>query len=115
MQRATLSTSSTEDIMTTGHVAQARVGGERRQHLVAVHLRHLDVEQDQVDGALAGATSSASRPFSAKVTVCPSCSRARPEEQAVHPVVVDDEEVAGLGVTRRGHVGGLQSARAAAS
>ena len=48
--------------------------------------------------------SRASRPFSAKRHRVPELLERAPEEQPVDPVVVDDEEIAGLRATRRGHV-----------
>ena len=78
-------------------VPQARVGREGGQHLVAVHLRHLDVEQDQVDRALGAALTRASRPFSAERHGVPELLEGAAEQEAVDPVVVDDEEVAAWG------------------
>ena len=104
MHRATLSTSSTDDIITTGEIAQARVGGEGFQDLVAVHLRHLDVEQDQVHPALPEGVESLA-PVLGERDGVPELLQRPPEEQPVHAVVVDHQEGAGLRATRGGHVG----------
>ena len=87
-------------------VAEARVGGERLQRLVAVHLGHLDVQQDQIDAALAQRLQGLAPVLGEGDRVAELLQRA-PEEQPVHPVVVDHQEVAGRRVTRGGHVGAL--------
>ena len=57
---ATLSSSSTEDIMMTGMSRRCGSAVSCLQHLVAVHLGHLDVEEDQIERC-AGAASPAPR------------------------------------------------------
>ena len=76
-------------------VAEARVGGEGLQRLVAVHLGHLDVEQHQVDRGAARSASRACAPVLGERDRVAELLERAPEEQPVHPVVVDDQEVAG--------------------
>ena len=49
MQRTTLSSSATAEIMITGMCRRRVVGLQALEHLVAVHLGHHDVEQDQIE------------------------------------------------------------------
>ena len=78
-------------------VAEARVRGQGLQHLVAVHLGHLDVEQDQIDRALAQDTQGLDPVLGERDRVPQLLERA-PEEQPVHPVVIHHQEVAGRGL-----------------
>ena len=50
MQRTTLSRPSSDEVTITGRSRSCAVGDELLEHLEAVHLRHLHVEQQQVEG-----------------------------------------------------------------
>ena len=73
-------------------VAQLRVGLQLLEHLEAVHLGHLDVEQQQVEAARARSISSATRPFSAQRDAMALQLQAARQQQAVDLVVVDDQQ-----------------------
>jgi hypothetical protein len=49
MQRTTLSISSRAEIMITGEMAQVGIALELLEDLVAVHLRHQDVQEHEVE------------------------------------------------------------------
>ena len=73
-------------------VAQLQVGHQLLEHLEAVHLRHLHVEQHAGRSGSRRSISSATRPFSADATLWPCSSRLRVEQQPVDLVVVDDQQ-----------------------
>ena len=67
---------------------------DRPHRLVAVHLRHHHVHQDEVDvGVRLRAPRSPSRPFSAKSTSIPCASSTLVEREDVADVVVDDQDL----------------------
>ena len=76
MQRTTLSTPSSEEVTITGRSRSCEIVHELLEHLKAVHLRHLDVEQTR-SNASRRSISSATRPFSAVTARCPISSRLR--------------------------------------
>ena len=78
-----------------GSAAKLRHRADRPRRLVAVHLGHHDVHQDEVDvGVGLAAPRAPSRPFSAKTHVHPvRLQRARQREDVAH-VVVDDQHLA---------------------
>jgi hypothetical protein len=75
----------------TGKVAQLRVLHERLEHLEAVHLRHFHVEQHHVE-LFAAQHLEGHAPFSAHRRAVALLLEPARHEQAVHLVVVDDEE-----------------------
>ena len=79
----------------TGRSRRRRIGLEGRERLVAVHLGHDDVEQDDVDRrrrpGRAG-SSRASRPFSASTASWPIDVQQADEEAPIERGVVDDED-----------------------
>ena len=77
----------------TGTWRRRLVGLQALEHLVAVHLRHHDVEQHEVERLRAASSSSASRPLVAVVDVRVALAlQALRERVAVVLVVVDDEQ-----------------------
>jgi hypothetical protein len=85
-------------------VAKARVGRERRQHLVAVHLGHLDVEQDQIGTPLRQRFERRATVFREGDAVSELFQGAS-EQEPIDPVVVDHQQIPGGEATRRDHVG----------
>ena len=106
----TLSISSTAEIMMTGIVRSTASARIRSRTSIAVHLRHHDVEQDEVDSARAASVSSAGAPVHRGLDLVAERPQAAREQVAVDLLVVDDEEAprhrgdeesSGGGVTRR--------------
>ena len=82
----------------TGRSRSAVVGLERLERLVAVHARHDDVEQDDVDrrrGRRPRSRSSASRPSAASTASWPIVVQEADEQPPVERRVVDDQHAAG--------------------
>ncbi len=98
MQRTTLSSSSTDEMTMTGRW-RGRVGGlDPAERLVAVHLRHLEVEQDDVDARRAFGLEQVHRHpavLGLDDLVALGLEGAR-EDGPVEPRVVDDEDAAVL-------------------
>ena len=74
-----------------GHVAQVRVGDDLFEDLEAVHLRHLDVEQDEVEG-LAPQPVEGDPSVLGKLDAMALRLDAAGEQEPVHLVVVDNEQ-----------------------
>jgi NAD(P)-dependent dehydrogenase (short-subunit alcohol dehydrogenase family) len=79
-------------------VPEARVAAQRLQHLVPVHLGHLDVEQDEVDGTPPEDLQGLPPVLRERHGVAELLEGAS-EEQPVHPVVVHDQQRAGVRIT----------------
>jgi hypothetical protein len=79
-------------------VAELGIRRQGGQRLIAVHLGHLDVEQDQVDPALPERLQSFLAVLGEAHGVAQLLEGAA-KEQPVHPVVVDDEKGSGQRVT----------------
>src|SRR5215831_10530074 len=77
MHRATLSTSSTDDVMTTG-TSRRRASSASASSTWYPSISGISMSSRIRSIARCPSTPSASRPFSANTTVCPSCSSARP-------------------------------------
>ena len=78
----------------TGISRRSRVAGELLQHLVAVHLRHLDVEQDQVKGLGCAAVSSACAAVLGHRHGVPCCSSPRASSRRYDLIVIHDQQPA---------------------
>ncbi len=91
MQRTTLSSSSSAEIMSTGMSRSARVGLQPLEHGVAVEIGHHHVEQHQVDRARGSVSSAASPPATLEDVVALARQAAR-QHVAVLLVVVHDQD-----------------------